>query len=196
MSITRPRALLASLAFAVAGLAAPNLVADTATKIAVVDTQRAVMESEEGMRMRATLKKLFDERQQKLDERQNDLQKEREELEKQRGVLSQQQLAQRAEKWQMEVAQVQQMFVEYNQELQKKQNELMQPILASALDVVQKIATDGGFAMVIDKQAVPYVRADLDLTDRVIAAHNGGGKPAAAAPTPAKAGAPKTAKTP
>jgi outer membrane protein len=29
--------------------------------------------------------------------------------------------------------------------------------------------------MVVDKQAVPYVRSDLDLTDRVIQSYNQGG---------------------
>jgi outer membrane protein len=178
--------LALTLTASVAGFAAP-LSADTAAQIAVVDTQRAVMETEDGLRMQATLRKLFDARQLELDKRQNDLQKERENLEKQRGVLSQDALAQRAEKWQAEVAQVQQMFSEYSRELQKKQNELMQPILAQALQVVQKLATAEGFVMVIDKQAVPYARADLDLTERLITAYNAGPSaqgagPAAAAP--------------
>lgn len=170
---TALRPLLPVLAASAVALAAPSLVADASSKIGIVDTQRVVMESEDGMRMRATLKKVFDERQLDLDKKQNDLQKERETLEKQRGVLKPEQLAERAERWQMEVARVQQMFVEYNQELQKKQNELMQPILNRTLQVVQKLATQDGFVMVIDKQAVPYARADLDLTDRVIAAQNG-----------------------
>jgi outer membrane protein len=186
------RVFLATVAASAVSLAAPVLTADTSAKIAVVDTQRVVMESEDGLRMRATLKKLFDDRQLELDKTQNDLQKERENLEKQRGVLSQDALAQRAEKWQTEVAQVQQRFVEYNQELQKKQNELMQPILATALKVVQDLASKEGYAMVIDKQAVPYARADLDLTERVIAAQNGTpGSASVPAATPAK-----TAKKP
>lgn len=174
------RVLSSSLLTGLLVLVSPSLLADAATKIAVVDTQRAVMESEDGLRMRATLKKLFDARQLEIDKKQNDLQKEREELEKQRTVLSPQALAERAEKWQLEVAQVQQMFMEYNQELQKKQNELMQPILKDALAVVQRLATERGFVMVIDKQAVPYVRPDLDLTDQVIETHNGSATAAAA----------------
>lgn len=172
MRLLTPRSFNALLAACAVALAAPVITADEAVAIAVVDTQRAVMETEDGVRMRATLTKLFDERQQEIDKKQNDLQREREELEKQRGVLSQDVLAQRAEKWQLEVARVQQMFVEYNQELQKKQNELMQPILKQALKVVQDVAQQGGYLMVVDKQAVPYVRPDLDLTDKVVAAYN------------------------
>jgi outer membrane protein len=98
-------------------------------------------------------------------------------------VLSQEALASRVEKWQHEVMQVQQVFVDYNKELQKKQNELMQPILGKVLGTVRRIATSEGYGMVIDKQAVPYVRNDLDLTDRTITAYNSGGaEPAAVVP--------------
>jgi outer membrane protein len=162
----------ATVLFAPTFLFAQAAVADM--KIAVIDTQRAVMETEDGLRMQATLKKLFDKRQLEIDKRQNELQGEREDIDKQRGVLSQEALGARVEKWQQEVAQVQQVFVDYNKELQKKQNELMQPILQKVLGTVRRIATGEGFAMVIDKQAVPYVRNDLDLTDRAITAYNSG----------------------
>ena len=97
-------------------------------KIAVVDTQRAVMETEDGLRAQATLKKHFDKRQRELDEKQTALQKEREDLEKQKDVLSKQALQTRVEKWQKDMAELQAVFVEYNKELQKKQGELTQPI--------------------------------------------------------------------
>src|SRR5687767_15537079 len=98
-------------------------------KIAVVDTQRAIMETEDGLRAQATLKKLFDSRQRELDKKQEDLQKEREDIEKQRDVLSKAALAKRVDKWQREMMQLQTVFVEYNKELQKKQGELTQPIV-------------------------------------------------------------------
>jgi outer membrane protein len=193
MGAMRNRWFRASLIFGAVATGAPALIADM--KIAVIDSQRTIIETEDGLRMQATLKKVFDERQREIDKRQNDLQAERAELEKQRGVMSQEALMQRAEKWQQEAAVAQQMFADYQRELQKKQNELMQPILAQALRVVQRIATDEGYSMVIEKQAVPYVRADLDLTDRVITAYNeaAGKLPPATKPAPAKAAPAKPA---
>jgi outer membrane protein len=44
---------------------------------------------------------------------------------------------------------------------------------------------------VVDKQAVPYVRSDLDLTDRVIQSYNQGGGGAGDAKPDTKAPAPK-----
>ena len=111
---------------------------------------------------------------------------ERADIEKQKGALSQEALQRRAEKWQREMMALQQVFVEYNKDLQKKQNELTQPIFTKAMGLIRRLATQEGFDVIIDKQAVPYVRSDLDVTDRVITMYNGGAPPAAA-----KEGAPK-----
>ncbi|HEY5958557.1 MAG TPA: OmpH family outer membrane protein [Polyangiaceae bacterium] len=143
-------------------------------KIAVVDTQRAVMETEDGMRAQATLKKVFDNKQRELDKKQEDLQKEREDIEKQRNVLSAEAWQKRVESWQRDMAQLQSIFLEYNKELQKKQGELTEPIFRRTVGVIRRLATTEGYDMVVDKQAVPYVRGDLDVTDRVIQLVNSG----------------------
>jgi len=168
-------------------------------KIAVVDTQRAIMETEDGLRAQATLKKLFDKRQRELDKKQTDLQKEREDIEKQQNVLSKGALQKRVEKWQREMIQLQTVFVEYNKELQKKQNELTQPIFQKSMGIIRRLASTEGFDVVVDKQAVPYVRSDLDLTDRVIQSYNQGGgggdtKGGAKAPAPTAPAAPAAPK--
>jgi outer membrane protein len=140
----------------------------------VVDTQRAIMETEDGLRAQATLKKVFDNKQRELDKKQEDLQKEREDIEKQRDVLSKAALAKRVDKWQREMMQLQGVFVDYNKELQKKQGELTQPIVQKIMGAIRRLATQEGFDLVVDKQAAPYVRSDLDVTDRIITLYNQG----------------------
>lgn len=167
----RIRALTASVALALATCA---MTAKAETKIAVVDTQRAIMESEDGMRAQATLKKLFDSRQRELDKKQEQLQKEREDIEKQQGILSKEALAKRLESWQRDMSQLQATFLEYNKELQKKQGELTQPIYQRTLSIIRRIATNDGIDLIIDRQAAPYVRGDLDLTDKIIQIVNTG----------------------
>jgi outer membrane protein len=156
-------------------------------KIAVVDTQRAVMETEDGLRAAASLKKHFDKRQRELDDSQVTLQKEREDIEKQKDVLPKQALQTRIDKWQREMAELQTKFVDYNKEIQKKQGEVTQPILQKAMGIIRRLATQGGYDIVVDKQAVPYFRSDLDLTDRVITEYNQSAEAAPAGPgkTPA-----------
>jgi outer membrane protein len=170
----RPRFSILSAVFVLTAAISASGFALAETRMAVVDTQRAVMETEDGLRAQASLKKHFDERQRSLDARQNQLQKEREDLEKQKGVLSKEALATRIDKWQREMASLQTVFVDYNKELQKKQNELTAPIVQKTMAIIRRLATQHGFDMVIDKQAVPYSRSDLDLTDRVITAYNSG----------------------
>jgi outer membrane protein len=166
-----PRVL--ALVFALIAIALPA--SAQSMRVGVVDTQRAVMETEDGLRMQATLKKVFDSRQRELDKKQEDLQKERDDIDKQRDVLSKTALAKRVDKWQREMVQLQTVFVEYNKELQKKQGELTQPIFQKAMGIIRRLATQEGFDIVVDKQAVPYSRSDLDVTDRVITLYNQGG---------------------
>jgi outer membrane protein len=166
--------------FTIVGLFTPSASAQQ-LKFAVVDVQRAVMETEDGLRAQATLKKFFDKRQQELDAKQTDLQKQREEIEKQAKVLSQQAVQKRMEEWQRQMVELQTVFVEYNKELQKKQGELTQPIYGKIMGLLRRLATQDGYDAILEKQAVPYMRNDLDLTDRIIQMYNSGG------PTPAAA---------
>lgn len=166
-------------------------------RIAVVDTQRAMMETEEGLRMQATLKKIFESKQRELNTKQQELEAERADIEKQRGVLSADALQRRAEAWQQEMMALQQTFVQFNQELQTKQGEMTKPIYEKTMGLIRRLATQEGYDMVVDRQAVPYVRSDLEVTDRVITMYNSGAAPApgtspgpegtapAAKPTPA-----------
>jgi outer membrane protein len=172
---SRPFSVFGVLLVSLLGVAAPRAASAQSAKIAVVDTERAVMETEDGLRAQATLKKLFDSKQRELDKKQEELMKEREDIEKQRDVLSKGALAKRADKWQRDMMQLQQKFVEYNQDIQKKQGELTQPVVQKTMNIIRRLATQEGFDVVVDKKAVPYVRSDLDVTDRVITMYNSGG---------------------
>jgi outer membrane protein len=144
-------------------------------KIAVVDVQGSVMQTEDGIRAQATLKKLFDKRQQDLDAKQVELARSKEDIEKQSRILSREALQRRMEDWQRRMVELQGVFVDYNKELQKKQGELTAPIVKKMIGIIGRIAKRNGYELVIDKQAAPYARADLDLTEQVIQMYNSGG---------------------
>jgi outer membrane protein len=187
-------ALLASAAPAAAQTATP--------KIAVIDVRRAVLETEQGLRVQSTLKRLFDSRQVELDAKQRQLQTDKETLEKeaQHNKLPKEVLAKKVETLQRNAAELQQTMVEYQREMQRKEGEMTNPIYQGILEAVKRIAAQEGFEMVLEKSAVPYFRADLELTDRAIQLYNSGqagagkgkappgappAKPAPAAPPPA-----------
>ena len=214
--VHRPAPLFVRIARAAAVALALTLpsVAAAESRIAVVDMMYAVMQTKDGQRAQAVLKKLFDRRQQELEKKQTELQRARDDIEKQSRVLSREALQKRMEDWQRQMVELQTVFVDYNKELQKKQNELTQPIFQRAMGIIRRLATQDGFDLVVDKQAVPYVRSDLDLTDRVIQQYNSGGggdtksegkggkkgaapaAPAAPAPAAPKAPAPALAPAP
>ena len=142
-------------------------------KIAVVDVQRAVMQTEDGLRAQATLKKLFDSRQQEINKKQVDLQKQKEDIDKQSRVLSQQALQKKVDDWQKQMVELQTTFVEYNKELEKKQKELTDPIFERVIGAIKRIAGTDGYDLIVDRATVAFSRGDLDLTDRVIQIANG-----------------------
>ncbi len=187
-------ALVAATLGAAALLAPAPAAAQTPAKIAVIDVRRAVLETEEGLRVQATLKKLFDSRQVELDQKQTTLQRDKEELEKdaQAGKVAKEALQKRYESLQRQFAELQTVSVEYQREMQRKEGELTNPIVGKVMGIVRRIAAQDGYEMILDKSAVPYFRSDLELTDRAIQMVNSGqaGEPGAA---PAKGATPPAA---
>jgi outer membrane protein len=180
------RLALATLFAGALALTASPSRAQGAMKVAVVDVQRVVMQTEDGLRAQAMLKKLFDSRQQELNRKQTDLQKQKEEIEKQQKVLSKEAYQKRAEEWQKQMMELQQIFVEYNKELEKKQKELTDPVFEKVMAIIKRLAARDGYDLIVDKQTVAYIRSDLDLTDQCIQLYNSGGNaPDAKTPAPA-----------
>lgn len=166
-----------ALAIGLLAVGAASTVSDARaeTRIGVVNVQYAVTQTEDGIRATNTFKKLFDKRQQDLDARQADLAKMREDIERQTRILSRESLTRRMEDWQKRMVDLQTTYVDHNRELQKKQAELTNPIMKKMLGVIGRIAKKNGYDVIVDAQAVPYVRGDLDLTDQVVQLYNGGG---------------------
>ena len=175
-----------ALAVATSGaLLLSALPAAAQSKIAVVDVRRAVLETEQGLRVQATLKKLFDSRQVELDSKQRQLQTDKDAFDKkaQSGKTPQNVLQKDAENLQKAAAELQNVMVEYQREMQRRESEMTAPILQGVLEAVKRIAAQDGYEMVLDKSSVPYFRGDLELTDRAIQMVNsgqpgGGAKPA------------------
>ncbi len=173
------------LVAAAALLWASTALADT--KIAVVDVQRALMQTEAGMNAAATMQNYAKKRQAELDGWQEALTKEQSDLRRQIRVLSARAYQRRLEHFQERMLVVQKKFVDYNKELATKQQELTAPLLQKLVGTIRRAASRKGFDLVIDKQVVPWANAELDLTDLVVQMYNSG---AAGADDDKKEGAP------
>ncbi len=172
MSITRHAVtLIAALLLA---SFAPKAFAQV--KIAVVDLQRALNETEDGRRAKAQLKRLFTKRQKALDDQQNVLKKMKEDIEKQRDVLSRQALQERMEEYQKAFVELQTTYVEYQRELAQKEAQLTKGILERMQGILRRIGQTDGYTMIVESTegGVVWVPTNLDLTDAVIQRYNAG----------------------
>jgi outer membrane protein len=172
------------------------------SRFAVIDTRRAIMETEEGLRVQANLKKLFDAKQVELSEKEQKLQQDGEAIakeEKAKGASAA--IEQKKLEWRQRAAALQETLMEYQREMQRKEAELTTPMFQKMITLVKRVASTDGYDLVVDKAAVPYYRADLDITDKVIQMYNADGGAGVAdpkaPPTPAKKDEPKKpAETP
>jgi outer membrane protein len=191
------------LAFALVFSAVVPREAHAQAKIAVVDLQRAINETEDGRKSKDKLKKLFESRQQGLDKKQQDLKKLKDELDTQKNVLSREALEGKVESYQKQLNDLQQIYVEYQRELAEKEGELTKSIVARMEIILRRIGQADGYGLILERgeAGVIFVPTSFDLTDVVIQRYNAGegaeaGAPKAAAGAKPAAGAAKPAAGP
>jgi outer membrane protein len=176
---SRVVSLLVALALAIG---APRVYAQV--RFAVVDMQRALLETNDGRRAKAQLKKLFEARQEQLNSRQEALKRMKEDIEKQKNVISREALEKRMGEYQQEFVKLQQNYLEYQQELAQKEAELTKSILVNLQGVVSHIGDAGEYDAILDQGAVVWSRTQYDITGQVIREYNTAHPSAAPAATP------------
>jgi outer membrane protein len=173
-----------------AGLGARRALAED-VKLGYVDLQRALMETEEGRKARADLKKIFDQKQKELDEQQTELKKGMDDLEKKRTLLAAEVVKQKETEMQGKLEKIRQTYLRHQQDLQGKEQEATGKIFERMQRIIGKIATTENFTMIFDRTqaGLVFAKPHLDLTNDVIRRYNAGeGKEGGPAPgTPAAA---------
>ncbi len=159
--------------------------AEAQGKIAVVDLQRAINETEDGRAAKNKLKKLFMRRQKDLDAKQTAIKQMKESIEAQRNVLSREALQKKLEEYQKAFVDLQTVYIDYQRELSTKEAELTKDIIARMQLILRRIGQKEGYALVLERNeaGVIFVPTNLDLTDLLIQKYNAGegresGKPA------------------
>jgi outer membrane protein len=182
----------------IASFGTSSVRAEPPVRIAVVDMQRALHETEDGRKAKTTLKKVFDERQKTLDKQQNDLKALKESLDKQHDVLTPAVLTKKQEELQKAFTELQSTYMEFQRELQAKEGELTKDIIERMQRIMRRVGQSEGYSLILERNesGVLFVPTNYDLTDLLIQRYNSGeGKEpaasAAAAPKPAAPAAPK-----
>ncbi len=140
-----------------------------APKIAVVDFQKVVTNSEKGKAADANLKKEADKIRQELniDKQSAELEKMNEEFKKESAVLSKEKLQEKGKQLNEKIRKFQGAQKEYNKKAGELHQKLAIELHQNILNVVEEIGKKEGYTLIIEKSGVLYSES-TDITDQVI----------------------------
>lgn len=141
-------------------------------KIAVVDTKAAVDQTEDGKKAQKNIEDYIKSKQKKITKMEEDLQKMRDDFQKKSAVLSDDIKMQKQQELQAEFAKYQQFAMESQKEMQKKQQEVYEPIFKKMRKVIDGFASKQKYDVILDKNAgVVFANDAVDITDKIVKAY-------------------------
>jgi Skp family chaperone for outer membrane proteins len=120
--------------------------------------------------IQSQLQQAVTQRQQEAEQRQSEIQRLQEQLERQQGLLTENKRAERETQIRQKLMEYEQWAAGAQQDLGRQQLELLQPLDGQVLELIQKIAAEKDYGMVIDGAAILYMRdhEEHNLTDAII----------------------------
>jgi len=141
-------------------------------KIGYVDMQKAIQSTAAGKKAKTELETEFNKKKKDLEKKEADLKKMGEDLERKKSVLSEEVLSKKQAEFQEEMMKYRDTVGKSQVEIQKKEHDLTAPILDKMKKVIEKVAKDKGYSLVLENsQMVLFATSDSDLTDDVIKAY-------------------------
>ena len=143
-------------------------------KIAYVDIQKAVNESNAGKDAKKLITKDVEKFQGQIADKQKILQTMKESLEKQAPMLNPDARATREKDYQNKLREFQRWGEDTQNEINQKRMEMERNISIGLQKVIQKVGADEGYTLILEKNEsiVLFVSKALDITDRVIKAYD------------------------
>ena len=141
-------------------------------KIAYVDMQRVINECNAGKEAKKIISQDGEKFQRLIAEKQKELQTLKESIEKQALMLTPDARANKEREYQAKLREFQRWGEDTQNELNQKRTQMERTISVGLVKVVQKIGTDEGYTLILDKNEsiVLFVSNTIDLTDRAIKA--------------------------
>jgi outer membrane protein len=141
--------------------------------------RRALGETDEGRKATSDIKRLFDARQKQLSEREAELKRASDDLEKKRTLLAAEVVRQKDAELQQKAQALRQTVERDQEELSRKQVELLDSFYPRLQRIVSAIASTENLSLVLDRaqlNMVVFVRPHLDITNEVIRRFNAEGR--------------------
>lgn len=152
-----------------AGLASLGI-ANAQLKVAVINSQKAILDTEDIKKAQADLTAKYKPRQDQLEKLQKDLQDIQNQL--QSGKLNQlgeQELTAQGQKKQRDMQRLQQ---DLQEDADRDRNDILQRAGARMQEVVKKLADEKGLDIVVDSANTLFFKPTLELTNDAVAAYN------------------------
>ena len=152
---------------------APTAPAST-VRIAYIDVQRVLARSSAGVAAREQLEREKAVMQKEMDSKRVELEKLRDELEKKGALLTPDARREKQEGFERKRRDAARMMDDFQKELEKKEQVLLQRVLQELSGVIEKVGKEKGYYMIVEKRgaSVLYASADADLTDEIIRAYD------------------------
>ena len=139
-------------------------------KIGYVDIQKALESTKAGKAAKKSLEKEIQKIQANIKKEEEELRKGSEDLKRKESVLSESVMQKQQAALQQKYLSLQQSIAQNQMTVQKKEQELTEPIVKKILEVASKIGKSEGYDLILQKSEMSVVwgKSSLDLTDRVI----------------------------
>jgi outer membrane protein len=155
------------LCFALAPLAT---VASAQLKVAVVNVQKAMLDSDELKKISADMENKYKPKQDELNKLQTDLTSIQQQLQSNKLTpQAQQDLTVQGQRKQRDA---QRLSDDLQQELDRDRQEVLGKAAQKMQDVIKKLAEAGGYDLVVDVSQALYFKPAMDITDQALAAYN------------------------
>ena len=142
--------------------------ASSSLTVGVIDLAVVLQHSSQAKAAGDKLKSQFKPRQQKILDAQKQLQTDQDKLKRDSSVISAGDAQALQSKIASEGRDLQEMQDNYMQDLRAAQSQAMQQVLAQIDKVVQKIASQGHYDLILQKNSVAYSSPRIDVTQQVI----------------------------
>ena len=195
-----------ALALSLASLAAAQTAAPTAagsapaakiasapavvpTKIAIINIQKAIIETRDGQKAAAELQTKFNPRKSALEKRQTDITAMQEQLRKGAATMSEEAKARMEKDIETNTKSLQRDAQDLNDDVDQENGKLMNEIGSKIMQVIEQYATQNGFAVVLDvsnqQSPVLWASASTDITSDITRLYDQAHPASATAPAPA-----------
>lgn len=137
-------------------------------KVGYMDMQKAIQETSAGRKAKKDLEESFNKKKKEIEKKEADLKKMTEDFEKKNLVLSEEVKNQKSQEIQTEMAKYRELVGKSQLDIQKRERELTAPIVDKLRTILEDIAKNENYTMILDRQNVLWANKQIDLTDRVV----------------------------